>query len=47
MEVNLAYKDIYSIVKKSIYIVDNYIGFKTLVLLKDVSSSVEVIIFSG
>ena len=46
MEVNLAYKDIYSIVKKSIYIVDNYIGFKTLVLLKDVSSSVEVIIFS-
>ena len=46
VEANLAYKDIYSIAKKSIYIVDNYIGVKTLVLLKDVPSSVEVIIFS-
>ena len=46
IETNLAYKDIYSIAKKSIYIVDNYIGVKTLVLLKDVPSSVEVIIFS-
>ena len=46
IEANLAYKDIYSIAKKSIYIVDNYIGVKTLVLLKDVPSSVEVIIFS-
>ena len=35
IEANLAYKDIYSIAKKSIYIVDNYIGVKTLVLLKD------------
>lgn len=46
MEANLAYKDIYSIAKKSIYIVDNYIGVKTLVLLKDIPSSVEIIIFS-
>ena len=46
IEANLAYKDIYSIAKKSIYIVDNYIGVKTLVLLKDIPSSVEVIIFS-
>ena len=46
IEANLAYKDIYSIAKKSIYIVDNYIGVKILVLLKDVPSSVEVIIFS-
>jgi len=46
IEANLAYKDIYNIAKKSIYIVDNYIGVKTLVLLKDVPSSVEVIIFS-
>ncbi len=46
IEANLAYKDIYSIAKKSVYIVDNYIGVKTLVLLKDVPSSVEVIIFS-
>lgn len=46
IEANLAYKDIYSIVKKSIYIVDNYIGVKTLVLLKDIPSSVEITIFS-
>ena len=46
IEANLAYKDIYRIAKKSIYIVDNYIGVKTLVLLKDVPPSVEVIIFS-
>ncbi|VTS21798.1 Uncharacterised protein [Streptococcus porcinus] len=46
IEANLAYKDIYSVAKKSIYIVDNYIGVKTLVLLKDIDSSVEIIIFS-
>lgn len=46
IEANLACKDIYSIAKKSIYIVDNYIGVKTLVLLKDVPSSVGGIIFS-
>ena len=46
IEANLAYKDICNIAKKSIYIVDNYIGVKTLVLLKDVPLSVEVIIFS-
>ena len=46
IEANLAYKDIYSIAKKSIYIVDNYIGVKTLVLLKDILSSVEITIFS-
>ena len=46
IEANLAYKDIYGIAKKSIYIVDNYIRVKTLVLLKDVPSLVEVIIFS-
>ena len=46
IEANLAYKDIYSIAKKSIYIVDNYIGVKTLVLLKEIPSSVEITIFS-
>ena len=46
IEANLAYKDIYSIAKKSIYIVDNYIGVKTLVLLKYIPSSVEITIFS-
>ncbi len=46
IEANLAYNDIYRIAKKSIYIVDNYIGVKTLVLLKDIDPSVEIIIFS-
>ena len=46
MEANLAYKEIYDTAQKRIYIVDNYIGVKTLVLLKDISSSVEIIIFS-
>ena len=46
IKANLAYKDIYNLAKKSIYVVDNYIGLKTLVLLKDVSASIEVIIFS-
>ena len=39
-------EDIYSIAQKSIYIIDNYIDVKTLLLLKDVPSSVDVIIFS-
>ncbi len=34
IEANLACKDIYSIAKKSIYIVDNYIGVKTFGLVK-------------
>ncbi len=46
IEADLAYKDIYGMAKKSIYIVDNYIGVKTLVLLKDVPSSIEVVLFS-
>lgn len=46
IEVNLIYKDIYILAKKSIYMVDNYIEVKTLVLLKDVTSLIEVIIFS-
>lgn len=46
VEASLAYKDIYSTAKKSIYVVDNYIGVKTLVLLKEVLPSIEVIIFS-
>lgn len=46
IEANIAYKDIYSLAKKSIYIVDNYISVKTLILLKDVSPTVDIIIFS-
>ncbi|MBO4481281.1 MAG: ORF6N domain-containing protein, partial [Bacteroidales bacterium] len=46
VEAALAYAEIYSSAKKSIYIVDNYIGLKTLLLLKSVANNVKVTIFS-
>lgn len=46
VKASLAYKEIYSEAEKTIYVVDNYIGLKTLVLLKDVPENVEIIIFS-
>ncbi|MCR4654561.1 MAG: ORF6N domain-containing protein, partial [Eubacterium sp.] len=46
IEAEVAYGDIYKLAKKSIFIVDNYIGVKTLLLLKDVPSNVSVTIFS-
>jgi len=46
VESNLAYKKIYSLAKKSIYIIDDYISLKTLVLLKDVDKDVKITIFS-
>ena len=45
-EADAAYADIYRKVKKKLYIVDNYIGPKTLLMLKSVPANVEVIIFS-
>ena len=46
VEAALAYSEIYSKAKRTIYIVDNYIGIKTLHLLKASKSKVNVIIFS-
>ena len=43
---DVAYNQIYQSAKNSIYIIDNYIGLKTLVHLKDISNSVNVILFS-
>lgn len=40
------YIDIYSKAKSTLYIVDNYIGIKTLRLLRDVRPEVDIIIFS-
>ena len=40
------YIDIYSRAKKSVYIVDNYVGIKTLRLLQKVQQGVDVIIFT-
>ena len=46
VESDLAYQQIYSFATKSIFVVDNYIGLKTLVLLKDVPAQVEITLFS-
>ena len=46
VEADIAYATIYSAAKKTIFIVDNYIGLKTLVLLKSVKPGVQVTVFS-
>ena len=46
VEANLAYQKIYSYAKKSIYIIDNYIGLKTLALLKNINKEIDITIFS-
>ena len=46
IEADVAYTKLYKSAKKSIYVIDNYIGLKTLELLRAVKDSVEVIIFS-
>ena len=45
-EADAAYADIYSKAKKKLYIVDNYIGPKTLLMLKSVPANVDIVIFS-
>ena len=40
------YSEIYSMAKKSIYIIDDYINLKTLVLLKVIDNKIKVTIFS-
>ena len=46
VEADIAYSTIYSSAKKSIFIVDNYISLKTLVLLKSVKPTVQITLFS-
>ena len=46
IEADLAYQTIYSLAKRSIYIIDDYIGLKTLQLLKVCHSNIDIIIFS-
>jgi len=46
VEADMAYKQIYATAKKTIFVVDNYIGLKTLVLLKDVPEDIDVTVFS-
>lgn len=46
IEANLAYNNIYKTAKRSIFVIDNYIGIKTLVLLKDIGNNIAVTIFT-
>ena len=46
VEADLAYQEIYSQAKKTILVIDNYIGLKTLVLLKSVPENVKTMIFT-
>lgn len=46
VEADLAYQEIYSQAKETIFVIDNYIGLKTLVLLKSAKKEVKITIFS-
>ena len=46
VEADVAYANIYRQAKELIYIIDNYIGLKTLLLLKGIKKKVKVIVFS-
>ena len=46
VKADVAYKEIYGKARKSVFVIDNYIGLKTLVLCKDVAPGVEVTVFS-
>ena len=43
---DLAYSEVYVQAKKTIFVVDNYIGLRTLVLLKNAPTSVAITLFS-
>ncbi len=46
VDANIAYSTIYKSAKISVFVVDNYIGLKTMVLLKNVASGVSINVFS-
>ena len=46
VEADLAYQQIYALAEKNIFVIDNYISLKTLVLLKSVKKNVDITIFS-
>ncbi len=43
---DVAYSSIYGQAKKSVYVIDNYIGLRTLVMLKNVPPGVDIKLFS-
>ncbi|MBQ9058659.1 MAG: ORF6N domain-containing protein [Atopobiaceae bacterium] len=46
LEADVAYSRIYSLARKSVFVIDNYIGVKTLLHLRHVREDVEVTVFS-
>ena len=46
IEADVAYTKIYKSAKKSIYVIDNYVGLKTLELLRAARDKTEIIVFS-
>ena len=46
VESDVAYTGIYSMAKKTIFIIDNYISVKTLLFLRDIKKGVKVTVFS-
>ncbi|WP_245579093.1 ORF6N domain-containing protein [Atopobium fossor] len=46
IEADIAYTKIYKSAKKSIYVIDNYIGLKTLELLRAARGKTQIIVFS-
>lgn len=46
VEADLAYQQIYAEAKETVFVIDNYIGLKTLVLLKSARKNVKITIFS-
>ena len=46
VEADLAYQEIYSKAKETIFVIDNYIDLKTLVLLKSAQKNVKITIFT-
>lgn len=46
VEANIAYGSIYQSAQKRVFVIDNYIGIKTLALLKNVSEHIPITVFS-
>lgn len=46
VEADAAYSKIFGLATKSIYLIDNYVGIKTLALLKNAAKGVKIIIFT-
>lgn len=46
VEADAAYSKIFGLAKKSIYLIDNFVGIKTLALLKNTAKGVKIIIFT-